>query len=1471
MFNTIQQDIKAHLDEGRILDAYAIWTEISGRISQGEDAGVTDSAVREMQREIRRAAEARLRDLGNAMDTGLAPGSNALLTDLENQLDEYTRLMPIMDRGDAQGQNLYVLATEGYQRRVDKKQKDAFYAQEYRRVKAEVDDLHQQARQISIVNSDISETTLLELYKQAVDVASEAAAASPENVRLGGLLETATKERERIANEKNAMTSGAQADDFVTTLDTIERANDAEGIMVYDLKSQPVGRKPKAEAKAFVVAQARELVNSRMATYIDDAERQVAVNNPRVAQAAIGQYMNKFGALAERIPNLLNQTNTDSYDNVRKRINALLAEVDKAERAAASAETEAEKNPVGAWKTFWAAKNATLTSTHSTEIARIEGVLMSALRRHLNTQYDRLQHEYTAERLADVQSGVEAVLLPLKDAVFAGIENWGEHSQLVGLGELAKTRQTRKETAARELTDADALKKSDEALRRLENTEQTYNDVIRFIPAYDGIASRIRVRSNAEREYERLRAVLASNHIESVRKARDAALSAANTVTEQSDRFNLLADHLGQQIAFLDALALPTQGEIKNALDDMAARPLLEESVKTRVTKKRDELAGEIAQLAANREVLQAARVALDSQPPAFNTAWRGLAGMSKFRDGDERESWAALVRRSVNALTIDTTFDSSLLTALLNTVDETSIDPDSRLRARTRVIADAQYARDLMNSSQWENAFQKWDALEKPASGTDRDYIIGMKQRAARMRHAGIVDALRLKTAAAIASPDLAGQLIRDIEDEIEMLTRDAAAWQASPIESADAGIWQTQLYLLMAGIAIDTAGRDAALKSAATLAADLPTRVDKAKRAARQSVDATVRERVAEFETFERDALVLAQHAGRLASTLRQIEFAFVVTADPGFLKAALDEWGELQTACAQTNDFHLFQARCALYRERFQDALRVQIATLPANTRLTADQLRWIACALLLDPAQNDAPALRSRVQEQAGRTRDHLDKMLRGLPTAQWPEGIAGKTNMQILRGQREALAEVAGQLAGLLALYEALPGVLATGDDHEQLTYTLASGKQMMENLLPPFVEIERAADTLSGSMENTNAGEPWETYPNDLRGQLDGFEATLTTRSREASDLIDRQAGGLGLSNELAGSMRQLPSRHMQIVAVRLLMNKLITEVENAVTALVKLRKAIQTEDMQTAADLLTNTLPTHAAVLEKRGLWEVFFVIHPLTNEKISGEAAIRGHVTRQVQAWGRITAWADSFARNFSPSFEDAVQGGDAMLQETTATLDWANWTDGLMLLRSRARFEAEKILLGYLLTGVGDLGHIRDTTTQPDEKKLADDAEQAVENGTRTLQQAYEATQGDFPLADQEAAYTANFEEARARAQSLRGRYVLDQINKQRFKAYAANLKAAQDYQTNIAAVETRWNEAETRFNAAYSTLTDEALQPKRGLFGGGGVHKATREAVATCIRELITLNGIASEKAAEMQNRPTLAKARQVTGL
>ncbi|MCS6836759.1 MAG: hypothetical protein NZ750_12175, partial [Anaerolineae bacterium] len=171
----------------------------------------------------------------------------------------------------------------------------------YRDVKKHVDAIWQEARRRAREVADISTDALLVHYDQAVEIVQNVLSQSPDNVYLKSLLSAAQEERERVAKERDAMTSGVQKEQFLAVLCYVEQASDDDYIQIFDLNGKPMGRMKKVDALEETKRQAILAANQHVPKYCEAAQEALRRHDPRRAKAELDRVA-KFDELTKFIP-----------------------------------------------------------------------------------------------------------------------------------------------------------------------------------------------------------------------------------------------------------------------------------------------------------------------------------------------------------------------------------------------------------------------------------------------------------------------------------------------------------------------------------------------------------------------------------------------------------------------------------------------------------------------------------------------------------------------------------------------------------------------------------------------------------------------------------------------------------------------------------------------------------------------------------------------------------------------------------------------------------------------------------------------------------------------------------------------------------------------------------------------------------------------------------------------------------------
>lgn len=1465
-----------YLRDARLKEAADLLTNLKTRLAAGEDVCVDNAELSRMQQRLHGALEDQITALSTAIGAALrtAETTSTPLDELQNDIDQYAALVRLLpDYSD--------FSLKSFQRRLTDLRVRRRQLALYQQVQAEVQALWEQAERLSLTERMTSADVLLAFYTRACELVREARATDPENPNLSGLLAEAEKRRDRINNETGKMTSGAQSGQFLDVLDRIDAANDAEGIMVYDLESAPIGRMTKAEAMRFVQEQARAYVKSKVVEYVDKAEAYNRAANPRAALAELDRYTENFRQLEDRVPNLLKQSERDGLNNARQAAYALLQPLEAAEATIAGAVQQAERDPIGAWETYVTAYASSPAVVHSQAIRDAGNTLAEALRQKLQADHADASKLYAAEELASARRQLDD-LLKRYDR-FDVLKTWPDYTALRELFAQVTERITRKETAAERLKAAAAQPDAGKALAALEQIEQDYSDLIGLLPDSERLRAGIRARSNAQQELDRLRTFFDRTDLASVTNAVATARQLGDSDNPKQVDFRELANQLEHHLDYLKAEeAISTSLEaVRDALTQLSRRANLPKSIKDKTTARLAEVTTELTELNRNGEVIAAAKRVLSKSPPDLDSAWSSLAEVNRFRDAQQRADWGSTLTLSLGLLreNFRNPFSLGTLQTVLLQASSHGLNEDNRLFIDLRSYRLMQEARDLMtrNPADWSAVVNKWhETASETLRDVERTYVADQLRISRKREHQQLHDQL-LSRAQQVQTGQYAREnLIAQLQAETTALADLAPQWQDNPIDRVDAAIWSINLDLVRAELTPDTAQRDQLLISVATRARtlDLDTAIQRA------PADTSRADREPVLRQYKNQHLSLWEQAETLGQRMREVESTFTLTATSALLADVVKKWTEFETSTAAPQAFDRFKTWYNQRLEAFRNTLLHEIAQFAADTRLTPEQLQRYDLLNIIDPTHPTGQQFGSRLQTFVDGLHRAIEDLLKGLPNGSWPTDLGSQTTLnQMIMRQRERLTAESAQLKRLSEiaqqtadrLGDRLGGQADSTGQAAVNAAALTAYSRLLENVQGCFAALEIATNQLDELIRSDACSDDWQTYADSFSQRSAAAREAIGQASTAAAAVLRDQQLGVDLPSALASQMQNLPSTHPQIMQLIARATAATAAIRTTSERLTRLQTVIAEEAFEafaSRADAIAAEADEDSTFF-KRGLTTYFSVTVPDGEVTLTGWPAIAQYVRDRQQRWQRIMEWAAPFLpRNFTLPALDEIPADEVPVgrswERTQNVISWDEWKAAVQMLRSRARFKHERALIHYLLHGPDgqteallnaaaalSLDDAQRTTTSPDEQGFFSRARQSIAAGELLPLRQAQATIDRFVIAS-DGSTTTEVARALSAAGSRRGRYLIRLVKHERQDTYANDISAAETRLGESQSQQARWEALLTELGPELDTLA-RLREGRSGLFGKRIDRAALRQQEAKCKSLLADLESIAPDAA------------------
>lgn len=1430
-------ELKANGDFRR---AYELWQDLEKSEQEGRLVTINLNDIRaEIEREASLKRQELTKELDKILDGSISVEDFDEITakTLVNELEKAT-LSRDLSSSD------YATYDSWLTRRIQEKQ----FRRDYKRIYEQVQYKWEEGESLTRDSSNLGQENVLLPFEQALEIINDAVSTSPDNKYLKQLQDQAKDRRERFAEEEEIMTSGGQTGDFVVVLKHISKARDDEFIMVYDNAGGVIGRQPKEEARQTVIDQARPFIRDNIGKYIDVANRALEEDrDPRRALEELKK-IEKFEELRLMVPDIIRRDSYEDYQNALRASNQALSALERAEEAAEKAVEKAVKEPKDAWADF---EKALAIYPDSEEIsARLSGA-----RQHIT---ERTTH-YLEEKVTDISLLIEqrqfgeaqrlSALIGQQFETIPDIATTAVIDRIVDLHTLASNILDEKRTVTQELSEILRLadnQKTSTANEKLSELRSKYDRLLlQEDVLWQEVTDRVEGAVTIEERLSDLQAMLEVTSVQQVTDAIEQAQKMEalqrgsqgfgkneNERLQFAREFKDIGTQLGFYKQYLDAeMTLKSQGhreaikQINQLLYDN--RSNMSEVLRTKLSTRLTALRGEAGILNANADILQDIKSLLQ-QANAVDNLSRILGKLSeidRFINEVQRQEWLDLSRRTLGLMTIQTSFNRSVLGTVMQTLER--VDPveyDIWIK-RLHMVTQAQEARDRVQSKQLDVAREIWDGLKEKAGDEDIRYIF--EQISDLNRELLVIEYSELFKDTSMNTEDESSLNIwrQTADDLLEKLKR-------AVLDTSD------ELYRLsFMQMAVDVEIRYAQQSSETKIR----SRLENADAYALQNLEEqintvqTAKQRgklkhsSADVEDILRDAkktFVASRLGNYLGLAVGQVQEHLTVNAPVDRFKSAYDTWTSAiektpehmyvnEIGISYRSLFHSVFATLLSNFKRHKEALQKELqgiiaeATQQGTDVMSAEIMSASSKLILLDPHDSAGNGLITGLASLGFQLKKNLDTVIETLPNAR---GFEGDTPQDKFLAQQQRIAKEIDYVQLIFKVSEQLPDGVLQDRTSNSITDMCRNYLRIFEHLDEKMKQIQVVTDDFSTALNGFS-------YNKDTYKKTDTIITGLQSNYRNA---IDETA------NSMIERFRQEDVKNLNIAYDTLenfstkhpWMQERLTNAEelktlyNRFTSLINFVSDVFADD-DIPIKQAQYKIADYKIELENEFRFSSLFrtiemTVDPKTNKSITGWTKIVEYVNQTAGVVDKIEDWSSAYFAEaeqdeaIPPSMgivnwavlnklvmaeiERYQQTGDALLAYEDENiknyieqlLDSNNYNEGV-------RYQAE-----YLLAR----GEFSDATELIRRVLHPNAKEENLLDGLMSLTEA-DAIFSNPPLADGEG-NAKDYNEARAHAGSEQGKKLLTWMEENRFRLYREHKADAIRLQEKIDKTVTDWEQ-------------------------------------------------------------------------
>lgn len=1342
---------------------------------------------------------------------------------------------------------------------------------EYNAVSRLVEDYWQQARQRMQDDPDIAVSTLLtSYYNKALKLAEDAAGESEGNELIKSLVDRAGAEREKFAQEEEAMTSGAQREDFVRVFKHLDGLGVEDQPMVYNFGGVPLGRMSKEQAREEIVKQASTFYNDKLGQYLDDAQANLKALKVRQVERDLENRIDPLEELRNYVPDIARRDLRESLQDTRKKVREDLEKLGQAEDMVHEAEKRAPSDALSAWnlleqalKEYGGADKDLVAGARSYIVQTMIANLREAINNieELINVYDFDEAEQEATRLLDTYERVT----DLKGSEVT-----------LRLNELKKrasksSQDTRKIVRELDTIYKQSAERPQDAAKRLSDLITDFGDLVKRDPSYDRVASRVNMTTNASSELERLERFLDVYDLPRIEEACRVAGDAIEAVEGKKlqDDFVEITQLLEYHKDYLEAQRTHVERgyesgrrafqTLRDRFEGNKADPRWSEhwqKLKDRIDKRLAKIDEDRARLQENTENLEQAQDALNVDD--IERAWRALLNVEKFSDTQEQARWFRLLGQSFDRLKIEMAFDNTQLDNLLRAADRDA-DFVHRWRSRLKHYQAVQLARDDEQAGNTDKAMKELSRIEEEVSSREKSYVRSYINQIAKRQSLAEKDELlnRLK------APDEQQRLYIDdgeSHDDLVAELRESAHKYRERLRTAtdecdrlDYQIWALEIELQCAQILRDSKSQVDLLNKVQDETPDLRRRFQRLLRSRQPQYEATLRE--------AQRILEVATPAQKIGSALQAVQRNLNLSSDFGLFDESIKAWkavlGEDQLNDTLEQGYailiHWYDELVSEVRAELRQKIEEHNQD-SKQDRLSPEILPYYAKLRMLNPDDDLGQAMIKELSDIDEHLRRQAVSLFSDLPFGRSQSG-GHKARLEKQIEQFSVERDRLNNLSDIAQRLSAETVAVSPGYDKDHVVNVCRSYSSLLKNVIERLRIFRKEAEELQGYLKGFELTmDNWISYTKVIGDNWNAFMQTADRVGDDISEAIETSE----LANEMQeiklSEIRNLHETHPTVIELEKDYKDTLAILDKIVDALTQVKELAEQEQFDEAHSLASS------GVLKRRN-----FGTHPAIYATFSVQDIWQ---VREIMSWESITKWLQEKKRQFD-RIEQWSRPFDVNLNTTApdhvkSVVGWSHIKD--TDIRERVEKAASSFnmiaeihnhMVGLWQTGdltqavryqilalvaQGDFDEAHELL----DKALGVDQTEDVD-GLSTLNKAWSIVRCP-PLADADPQSDdengdCDYELAIKCAGSTRGAAILKWMRDHRYQQYEEQKRDAERLKKEIIEAEKQWDELYRTFPNKIAPLGELVRKSENGGFlgFGGGLNNHDRARLDQTLNE------------------------------
>jgi hypothetical protein len=1196
---------------------------------------------------------------------------------------------------------------------------------------------------------------------KALNVANHSLNEYRDDTKLITLVRRAKERRESFATAAQVKTSAVEGETYVTSLQQLDGLPPDARVADYNFSPNQKGQLMAGFSGYVSVSESRQLLqelaeqwaSSKAKEYLARAEAALREHNPVLALEEL--------ANRSKIDQFLQSVERGDFEKVEVQARDELARLEQADQQADLALEILPDSALRAWALY---EEAQATYEWSPKVREVRGPIIAQLQADLERQLQAAQHAYeqrdfdTARQINQTARNEYGNLPALSPQL----------GQVEGIVQQADDYVSRKRQAREELARINQLAtdRPAEAVQSLDEFETDYQDVLPDLDNLAVIQSNVRLRSNADVEYLRLKTFLRNDDLTRVGQAVKETRQANQQYSEKGEFARLLED-LELHHLFLSSQREANAGQFEKALAgfEKVARVSDHLDAASADTRAAD-IAEKLRDSQAVENKLQNAEAMLKTDPVE---AYHQLQGISDNYNREQREQRDRLTNEARNRAQreIETrmaqwrTANSIPLEACERDLEALKqlrlTDAYNRWNKELGSLMAAQAATDLGQQAIEENsptimeaALAEWTEAIKRADEAGQRNRSGDYQKQQNQAQRDYAELL-LETARASleqfgSNARVAQETVENAKQVIEELREHYAA-------DAQIMLWQAQLSAAIARNSLDTKERKTQFQAAADGARSVQNLPKK-------------RGANAQFAAEARNLAEVAQRGSTLAEHMQTLQQLFGDRRSVGALRRALALWEDEIEPHTHDETFHRLGQWWSDLKTQTVQTLQTEIGT---AEQISTDQFRAFALLLMLDEKNTPAHEGLSKLPEVLRQVQADSNGLIDGSATA---NGIPGQDGYETLKNQLTLFHERLADLESIDELVEFfIKDVTLTRRDTfnvmKQINDEVKPLKERLKNRLTDLQGLDRSVSQALDQLRSHQQSGDFTTDDYKVRELLSEWRDHPATRY-VAAELARRKEQRSELETQL-GELQHLIDSANYVAAVRQM------------------------------SQLNENTLAEY-------GLISTLNIVDPDTHMPALLWADQTELINRLSGGLGTIMAFVEQF--------DDYSSGQGRMTgtpQETTQRrmIDWAEWKDGIDSWVAIGEFGKAREYLYQAINGVDEPGWLAlkpglGLLNQPPfNKQLTEDEQESIQD---SVERRYQL--------------------AIVKAGSERGQELLNYVRERR-SFYQRNLADAETMAENIDAREQAWASGWREWEAAIQSIAvqfDRAGGVDKAVRGG-----------------------------------------------